>query len=168
MPTKKHPRCECFFVGWGIRTSNALRLRTLLLAVARNMGFCRLRDLNPFVHANKKTPALRVLFCWLGNRDSNPNRQSQSLQCYLYTIPHRYWLQRYYTHFRSRVNKNFAFSKVFMFIYPVCLLGEKLIFNFLHCTPYFHIVHVIRSHVVMRSKHCFRNFERNNNLFGHG
>ncbi len=26
-------------------------------------------------------------FIWLGNRDSNPNRQSQSLQCYLYTIP---------------------------------------------------------------------------------
>lgn len=24
---------------------------------------------------------------WLGNRDSNPNKQSQSLSCYRYTIP---------------------------------------------------------------------------------
>ena len=26
-------------------------------------------------------------FSWLGNRDSNPNKQSQSLSCYRYTIP---------------------------------------------------------------------------------
>ena len=26
-------------------------------------------------------------FFWLGNRDSNPNKQSQSLSCYRYTIP---------------------------------------------------------------------------------
>ena len=41
---------------------------------------------------NETAPAglfqdLRVLSFWLGNRDSNPNRQSQSLQCYRYTIP---------------------------------------------------------------------------------
>ena len=36
---------------------------------------------------NKDTTLLGGVFVWLGNRDSNPNRQSQSLQCYLYTIP---------------------------------------------------------------------------------
>ena len=27
--------------------------------------------------------------CWLGNLDSNQDKQSQSLLCYRYTIPHR-------------------------------------------------------------------------------
>ena len=30
---------------------------------------------------------LNGVFIWLGNRDSNPNKQSQSLSCYRYTIP---------------------------------------------------------------------------------
>ena len=39
----------------------------------------------------KKTDHLKVVgFLWLGNRDSNPNKQSQSLSCYRYTIP-LYW-----------------------------------------------------------------------------
>lgn len=32
--------------------------------------------------------------CWLGNRDSNPNKQSQSLSCYRYTIPQN--IEQYY------------------------------------------------------------------------
>ncbi len=43
----------------------------------------------------------KCVFCWLGNRDSNPNKQSQSLSCYPYTIPQYLILPRlgleYYT-----------------------------------------------------------------------
>ncbi len=35
----------------------------------------------------KKTPSVDEVFYWLGNRDLNPNKQSQSLSCYRYTIP---------------------------------------------------------------------------------
>ncbi len=39
----------------------------------------------------KKAATTKVVtaFLWLGNRDSNPNKQSQSLSCYRYTIPQR-------------------------------------------------------------------------------
>ena len=40
----------------------------------------------------KKTIAKAIVFFWLGNRDSNPNKQSQSLSCYRYTIPQCRWL----------------------------------------------------------------------------
>ena len=47
-------------------------------------------------YTNKKAASLlRYCFFWLGNRDSNPNKQSQSLSCYRYTIPHR---EEYYIH----------------------------------------------------------------------
>ncbi len=39
-----------------------------------------------FPSQTKKAPLLRC-FVWLGNRDSNPNKQSQSLSCCRYTIP---------------------------------------------------------------------------------
>ena len=35
----------------------------------------------------KKDHRMMVFFLWQRNRDSNPNIQSQSLLCYLYTIP---------------------------------------------------------------------------------
>ena len=35
----------------------------------------------------KKSSFRRTRIFWLGNRDSNPNKQSQSLSCYRYTIP---------------------------------------------------------------------------------
>ena len=37
----------------------------------------------------KKFQVRRLGIFWLGNRDSNPNKQSQSLSCYRYTIPQR-------------------------------------------------------------------------------
>ena len=36
---------------------------------------------------NKTDHRMMVCFVWQRNRDSNPNIQSQSLLCYLYTIP---------------------------------------------------------------------------------
>ena len=50
---------------------------------------------------------MRVLFYWLGNRDSNPNRQSQSLLCYRYTIPQWICYLDYYTHFIRYVNNKY-------------------------------------------------------------
>ena len=35
----------------------------------------------------KKSTSRNLSIFWLGNRDSNPNKQSQSLSCYRYTIP---------------------------------------------------------------------------------
>ena len=35
----------------------------------------------------KQTMKKHGLFYWQRNRDSNPNKQSQSLSCYRYTIP---------------------------------------------------------------------------------
>ena len=41
---------------------------------------------NPYSILYKKNSPVG-LFYWLRNRDSNPNKQSQSLSCYRYTIP---------------------------------------------------------------------------------
>ncbi len=46
----------------------------------------------------KKALANASAFFWLGNRDSNPNKQSQSLSCYRYTIPQNRQ-QDYYNRF---------------------------------------------------------------------
>ncbi len=49
---------------------------------------------------------------WLGNRDSNPNRQSQSLQCYRYTIPQYLRATKiYYTHIFEFVNRKYQKMK---------------------------------------------------------
>ena len=89
--------------GWGIRTCPLGR--TLLLALARNMGFCRFATVSLLWQAKKKTRHKDGLFFWLGNRDSNPNRQSQSLQCYHYTIPQCCRATNiYYTHYFDFVN----------------------------------------------------------------
>ena len=46
------------------------------------------RILYPSSQKEKKTDhKKRSVFFWLGNRDSNPNKQSQSLSCCRYTIP---------------------------------------------------------------------------------
>ena len=39
------------------------------------------------LHLERKQPRNTSRLCWLRNRDSNPNKQSQSLSCYRYTIP---------------------------------------------------------------------------------
>ena len=41
----------------------------------------------PLCFRHTKKGRLKNLPDWLGNRDSNPNKQSQSLSCYRYTIP---------------------------------------------------------------------------------
>ena len=51
------------------------------------------------------------LVFWLGNRDSNPNKQSQSLSCYRYTIP-QYSQQEYYTPFLQDVKGIFIFFSI--------------------------------------------------------
>ena len=57
------------------------------------------------------TTRLRVeALDWLGNRDSNPNKQSQSLSCYRYTIP-----------------QNFTV----VLLYPIFLYCQDLFENFL-------------------------------------
>ena len=38
-------------------------------------------------NSKRKAPLLGCFSFWLRNRDSNPNKQSQSLSCYRYTIP---------------------------------------------------------------------------------
>ena len=51
---------------------------------------------NPYVKITKK-PSLRMVFVWLPNRDSNPNKQSQSLSCYRYTIRQYHRNECYYS-----------------------------------------------------------------------
>ena len=46
---------------------------------------------------------------WLRNRDSNPNKQSQSLSCYRYTIPQR---KKYYI-IKKQFVKRFFISRKF-------------------------------------------------------
>ena len=53
------------------------------------VGFHRGRRFHPPARVDlveKSTDKVDAFF-WLGNRDSNPNKQSQSLSCYRYTIP---------------------------------------------------------------------------------
>ena len=38
-------------------------------------------------YTSKKIAPIYIEAVWLRNRDSNPNKQSQSLSCYRYTIP---------------------------------------------------------------------------------
>ena len=49
---------------------------------------------------------------WLRNRDSNPNKQSQSLSCYRYTIPQ--WIVNivYYITFFAFVKSKMCKTKV--------------------------------------------------------
>ena len=62
---------------------------------------------------------------WQRNRDSNPNKQSQSLSCYRYTIPlYRCGYYRnkiYYTHFwrfvKRKSTKNLKFCNNFVFAF---------------------------------------------------
>ena len=57
--------------------------------------------LPPCSNPNKKekAPTKRLVLFWLRNRDSNPNKQSQSLSCYRYTIPQRLTDKDYYITF---------------------------------------------------------------------
>ena len=52
-----------------------------------------LRELTPLpvAHRDLLRVTLQAAFAgfWLGNLDSNQDKQSQSLLCYRYTIPHR-------------------------------------------------------------------------------
>ena len=63
---------------------------------------------------------------WLGNRDSNPNKQSQSLSCYRYTIPQYQTPKQILSHLRVNIihtlarsvnlfSKNFAYGLSFLF-----------------------------------------------------
>ena len=52
---------------------------------------------------NKKALAKASAFFWLGNRDSNPNKQSQSLSCYRYTIPQYQTPKQILSHLRVNI-----------------------------------------------------------------
>ena len=58
--------------GWGMRTPRTL---------------CAVMRILYYVIKKEETPLRVSLLFWQRNRDSNPNIQSQSLLCYLYTIP---------------------------------------------------------------------------------
>ena len=68
---------------------------------------------NPYIILNKKRkhPVGYFLF-WQRDRDSNPNKQSQSLSCYRYTIPLGREILYYYNFRMSIVYSNF-FRKFF-------------------------------------------------------
>ena len=53
-----------------------------------------------------------TFFFWQRDRDSNPNKQSQSLSCYRYTIPLRREILYYYS-FRMSIVYSKIFKKVF-------------------------------------------------------
>ena len=70
---------------------------------------------------------VKTAFLWLGNRDSNPNKQSQSLSCYRYTIPQR---ARAIIYQRIKIVNSFfkisfANTKTFKFEFvgTFCLIG---------------------------------------------
>ena len=46
---------------------------------------------------------LKLAAFWLGNRDSNPNKQSQSLSCYRYTIPQYQTPKQILSHLRVNI-----------------------------------------------------------------
>ena len=55
---------------------------------------------------------------WLGNRDSNPNKQSQSLSCYRYTIPQNREQDLLYHRF-SKSQALICFFQNFFVLLPV-------------------------------------------------
>ena len=70
----------------------ALRLTSELVDLRSgyaNPAPCGAVVLGSYSRAKGKKTDHRVMVCflWLGNRDSNPNKQSQSLSCCRYTIP---------------------------------------------------------------------------------
>ena len=74
--------------GIGIRLSHCGARSGAALNVHRTFIHSRAAS-NPYYQNEiKKTPPIGdVFFIWQRNRDSNPNKQSQSLSCYRYTIP---------------------------------------------------------------------------------
>ena len=77
-------------------------------------------NLRPLEPHSSALPKLRYTRIWLRNRDSNPNKQSQSLSCYRYTIPQFPFCfpeltgQRYIL-YTSFLEKSIPFSKKFRF-----------------------------------------------------
>ena len=67
----------------------------------------------------KSTP--KRAFFWLRNRDSNPNKQSQSLPCCRYTIPHCYFAmpipisRRLFYHRGAKLSRVFLYFLCFRF-----------------------------------------------------
>ena len=60
-------------------------MRFALKLCVCNTHICILSEMKSCVKNKKSTDKVGAF--WLGNRDSNPNKQSQSLSCYRYTIP---------------------------------------------------------------------------------
>ena len=61
-------------------------------------------------------PKIVVSF-WLGNRDSNPNKQSQSLSCYRYTIPQYFFDSKsIITTFYRIVKQILKFIDIYIFL----------------------------------------------------
>ena len=78
----------------GTKIFTACRLQASLTRSARQMRTPRLamrgavvRVLYSTAKGKKNDHQMMVVFLWQGNRDSNPNIQSQSLLCCRYTIP---------------------------------------------------------------------------------
>ena len=60
----------------------------IILYVKNSVLFPNLCKIFTLYNPDKKTDHEKHgLFYWQRNRDSNPNKQSQSLSCYRYTIP---------------------------------------------------------------------------------
>ena len=124
-PTFVIDKCG-FFSGCGIGTFPTLRVYRLACARCprrrkqspRTVFFRKLRLLppgsNPYIIFKKtKTTRLGGFVFWQRDRDSNPNKQSQSLSCYRYTIP----LGReilYYYNFRMSIVYSKFFRKNFI------------------------------------------------------
>ena len=74
----------------------------------------------------KENSGLSKTHCliWLGNRDSNPNKQSQSLSCYRYTIPQYIRSVIIITQFPA-LSSIFFKTAVFLFIRKQKILIEK-------------------------------------------
>ena len=74
-------------LGWPLLAGFALTAVRAGAALTAHRAVIHFRTvLHPYSAAKKISHPFGWLF-WQRNRDSNPNKQSQSLLCYLYTIP---------------------------------------------------------------------------------
>ena len=68
-----------------------------------SLKFCRINGENPDNIGVFTGYIYFVALLWLGNRDSNPNKQSQSLSCYRYTIPQYQTPKQILSHLRVNI-----------------------------------------------------------------
>ena len=88
---KRHPD-GCLFVGWGWRICPPAGGAVVRENLPPAAFLTRTLQILPLCLKQQKRHPDGCLFCWLGMKDLNPHKQSQSLSCCHYTNPQYFLL----------------------------------------------------------------------------